>query len=492
MNCRLSQHFLSQANARLRAWAGRPMSWLPSRGSVVFTLLVAVALIGADQVIAKQSKGPAALNTSLDTITYQGRLTDSSGSPLTGTYVMAFRLYNSATGGTSLWEEYRTGADSVAVTRGLFAVRLGSLTAIPQSVITNNNSLWLGVTVGTDAEMAPRVQLGSVPYAFQANRAARAYGLSAPDGDPADAAIVDNGGKVGIGTTNPQAKLEIDGQSELLRLWNNDSATVSNGYVALGLGNTNRAGGNMNNWLSLMSYGDGYTGTLGSSLGGDSLPLDRADVIHADGESLIFANYLNKPFYFIQGVGGSGGPGYVPLAITGSGSVGIGTTSPYSILTVKQGAGNVLADGYSVYSSRRWKADIAPIENALAKVQQLRGVTFDWLGSGRRDLGLIAEEVGQVFPEIVDYEANGQDARSVDYSRLVAVLIEAIKEQQATVNTQQQQITTLQQQNQALDARLTALERGAPAGAAASWPSSAAVIVGAVLLSGAIVYRKSR
>lgn len=51
---------------------------------------------------------------------------------------------------------------------------LGSLTPIPQTVVTGNPNLFLGITVGTDGEMSPRVQLGSVPFAVQA--------LTVPDG----------------------------------------------------------------------------------------------------------------------------------------------------------------------------------------------------------------------------------------------------------------------------------------------------------------------
>ena len=81
---------------------------------------------------------------------------------------MIFRLYNAASGGTPLWTEQWTGSNSVQVSDGLFNVMLGSLTSIPQSIITGNNNLFLGITVGTDSEMAPRVQLGSVPFAVQA------------------------------------------------------------------------------------------------------------------------------------------------------------------------------------------------------------------------------------------------------------------------------------------------------------------------------------
>ena len=69
----------------------------------------------------------------------------------------------------------------------------------------------------------------------------------------------------------------------------------------------------------------------------------------------------------------------------------------------------------------------------MDKVQRLRGVSFDWRANGKHDIGLIAEEVGEVVPEVVAYEENGKDAKSVDYARLVAVLIEAVKEQQSEI-----------------------------------------------------------
>jgi hypothetical protein len=482
--------------------ATRLRDWLPSRGNLLFTLLVAFCLIGATTsgVLAAPQSRAAQAGTSTGTIAYQGRLADASGAALTGAYIIVFRLYDVASGGSSLWEESWTGTNSVQVTNGLFNVMLGSLTPIPQSLLNGNGSLWLGIDVGSDAEMTPRVQLGSAPYAFQsqhanladlanesqhASLADRAKGLSAPDGDPADAVIVDNDGKIGIGTTNPTAKLQIGGQGGLLSLWNNDSATVSTSYVDFQVGITNKPEGTANNWIDIMSFGDGYPGII-STGGGDSLPQSRTDLIFADGEAMMFANYYNKPFYFIQNAGSSYyGPSYIPLTIGGNGNVGIGTGAgnPSSILTVGQYRGNILADGYSVYSSGRWKENIAPIGDALSIVQQLRGVTFDWKESGKHDLGLIAEEVGKVLPQVVTYEANGQDARGVDYSRLVAVLIQATNEQQATISTQQQQIA-------ALDARLAALERsgGKPADPAVGLFSAWDVAVILAMAGGLIVF----
>ena len=95
-------------------------------------------------------------------------------------------------------------------------------------------------------------------------------------------------------------------------------------------------------------------------------------------------------------------------------------------------------------SSRRWKANIQALEGALEKVERLRGVSFDWKASGKHDIGLIAEEVGAVVPEVVAYEENGQDAIGVDYARLTALLIEAVKEQQTQIQQLHSEMEELQ------------------------------------------------
>jgi hypothetical protein len=106
---------------------------------------------------------------------------------------------------------------------------------------------------------------------------------------------------------------------------------------------------------------------------------------------------------------------------------------------------SALADSWSTRSSKRWKTEITPIEGALDIVEQLRGVRFEWTETGKRDVGLIAEEVGEVLPEIVQYEENGKDARSVDCGRIVSVLIEAVKEQQREIDTLRREVDSLKQ-----------------------------------------------
>jgi hypothetical protein len=144
--------------------------------------------------------------------------------------------------------------------------------------------------------------------------------------------------------------------------------------------------------------------------------------------------------------------------------VGIGTTTPSNLLTLGRGYGPSIADGWSTYSSRRWKTNIQTLHGALEKVQRLRGVSYDLKANGQHEVGVIAEEVGTVVPELVTYEANGKDARGVDYSRLTALLIEATKEQQALlrhqqklIRAQQAEIRAAQIQNTAQQAQISQL-----------------------------------
>ena len=105
--------------------------------------------------------------------------------------------------------------------------------------------------------------------------------------------------------------------------------------------------------------------------------------------------------------------------------VGIGKTDPAYTLDVD---GTIYASGDLVaFSDERKKTNIEPIPNALEKVLQLRGVTFDKIdGDDRRHAGVIAQEVEKVLPEVVYTDKDGM--KSVAYGNVIGLLIEAIKE----------------------------------------------------------------
>ena len=216
-------------NLRIPLWWASSPGWrrlaralTPHPGTLIVTLVVVAAILWAQSVGALPLRAPLAASTSTGTIAYQGRLTDADGNPLTDTYNMVFRLYDVASGGVPLWEEQWTGSNSVQASDGVFNVTLGSLTPIPQSVITGHDSLFLGITVGTDDEMTPRVQLGSVPFAVQA--------LTVPDGSITTEKIAD-GAVTSVKLANDLAvngDFTVDGIVY--------ASNLDRGYTAYGIG----------------------------------------------------------------------------------------------------------------------------------------------------------------------------------------------------------------------------------------------------------------
>jgi len=145
------------------------------------------------------------------------------------------------------------------------------------------------------------------------------------------------------------------------------------------------------------------------------------------------------------------------ITIESTGGVGIGDTDPtYRLELPNQSstAGRGRANAWVTYSSRRWKTNIRPIGDAMEKVKQMRGVYFDWKADGRSDVGMVAEEVGAVVPEVVDFEDNGTDARSLAYGRLVAVLVEALKQQEQRISELEQEVA----RHEELEKRIRLLE----------------------------------
>ena len=135
------------------------------------------------------------------------------------------------------------------------------------------------------------------------------------------------------------------------------------------------------------------------------------------------------------------------MTIASNKNVGIGTTSPASTLDV---VGEVRSNGTKLTSDIRFKKDIVPLKGALEKVNNLQGVSFNWRTndfkkrnfSNRPNIGIIAQEVEEVVPEVVHTDQNGY--KSVEYSKLVPLLIEAIKEQQETISALSAKVKTLE------------------------------------------------
>jgi hypothetical protein len=150
----------------------------------------------------------------------------------------------------------------------------------------------------------------------------------------------------------------------------------------------------------------------------------------------------------VEGIGVRG----ISFGQQGIGVVGQGEA--YDFLAVGSGV------NYGSQSSIRWKKNIVPIPDPLVKVLALRGVYFNWdeTHRGKHDIGMIAEEVGKVLPEIVIYEDNGIDASGMDYSKLTPLLVEAIKELKTENDNLKSQNGEQQSRIEGLESRLSKLE----------------------------------
>ena len=166
-------------------------------------------------------------------------------------------------------------------------------------------------------------------------------------------------------------------------------------------------------------------------------------------------NGVNERFY-IDGFADGGGAGYgggfrihtrdtvnvfhERMRITSDGNVSGSGTAQFSSLGINTApsgvAGAILATNDVVAfasSDERLKENLEPIGSAIDKVEQLTGYTFNWIPQDdvhvygdMKDIGVVAQEVEKVFPEIVADRENGYKA--VKYEKLTAVLIEAVKE----------------------------------------------------------------
>jgi len=313
-------------------------------------------------------------------INYQGRVTDDLGNPLNGTYWMTFSIWSSAEGGTMKWSSNPRA--SVEVEDGLFAYQLGSSYPLPEDIFLDSAN-WLEITVDGEV-ITPRTQLISVPYAYHA-RTTDGDGAWSIDGE----SVYHVDGYVGIGMSDPNTKLDVAGVIRILR---DDDFS----YPGEGEG--------------MELYYD---------------PFSRVGIIQV----------YDRPL------------GYRRLNIKG-GNVGISVMDPQYLLDV---GGSAHASSFPTSSDIRLKTNIKKLENVLDKLDRIQGVSFDWnetyesmgRSTGHREIGVIAQEVEEVFPELITTWSD-EDYRAVDYGRLTAVLIEAVKE--------------LKAENAELKTRITALE----------------------------------
>ncbi len=314
-------------------------------------------------------------------------------------------------------------------------------------------------------------------------------------GNPITRMTIDENGNVGIGTTIPSAKLEIvkvssttssdaikigiDGEYDAsIKFYDDDNEASQHYKITYGAGTQDLSfssdqydnalyltqSGSIGmgiktpyNHLHVKGIGNELIVTEGDDTGdvgyvGFQAPLDFSIGMFDDYSDSIFRIVNFKP-EAIEFSTDRSGTETIVMTMLDNGNVGIGDTSPDYALDVY---GTICQDTNSddtcdgtVTSDIRLKKNIVPIENALDKVLQLRGVHFQWdrtiypatyLGAGRQ-MGMIAQEVEELFPELIYEDMQGY--KMIDYQKLTALNIEAIKEQQTEIDQLKSEIDWL-------------------------------------------------
>lgn len=288
------------------------------------------------------------------------------------------------------------------------------------------------------------------------------------NGFAADGDLIVNG-NVGIGTSNPNYSLHVAGSTGF-RVQVGDNSVIKTRISANDLsafdGSNNPSILYLNydgGIVSLVPNGSGNVG-IGTAGPGRKLEVDFSNT--DDGGGIRLRNTASGGKMWGLTIAATGDINSVPAGslylredsvggvkflVNPNGNVGIGTIDPGGYRLYVNGT--AYSTGGWQSSDLRFKDNIKPIESPLDKILSIEGVAFDWKRDEFKDkgfpegrhYGVIAQRVEKVLPEVVREGPGGE--KSVSYTEIVPVLIEAIKEQQKEIERLKMEVTQFKTKN---------------------------------------------
>ena len=360
-------------------------------------------------------------------------------------------VYNSTAGGTNY--KYSTGVDdnvwivrdeTAAATRLLInsSGNVGIGTSSPSSYWANADDL----VVATSGNTGISVVSGTTSLGYLIFADSTAGGDNTRGGLGYDHSTnnmlfrvnndtkmtIDSSGNVGIGTSSPTSELHlhVSGAS------NGAQIKFDSDY---GIGYVGQENNTSNNLI------------LGSSTAGITFYASNAEKMRIDSGGKLGINN-SSPSYMLDIIAQSSvGPArlaaangdaqmYLQYNTSTTGQfIGCNSSGTFQVQRGSDGttmmsvdtSGTVSATNFNTTSDATLKTNVETLTGSLDAVKALRGVSFDWIENGNSEVGVIAQEVEAVLPDVVS--TNDQGIKSVKYGNMVAVLIEAIKEQQKRI-----------------------------------------------------------
>jgi len=313
------------------------------------------------------------------------------------------------------------------------------------------------LVAGTNITLTNNTGEGATPTIGLTNNAITIAGTSTSLGGSITLATITGGSGIVSGSSQVASGV-YSGVSGDITIASNGVATIAANSVALGTDTTgnymsNVTAGNAGIVVS-HTQGEGSSATI-SLVGGVVSGSAQIDVASTTGDIALGTRTSGDYVATITAgtgvstTGATTGEGIAHTISIGQ-SVATSASPTFAGLTIN-GAITATGDITAYYSSdKRYKNNIQPIENALAKVRTLNGVTWEWnddvneVTKAAPKTGLIAQEVQAVLPEVVKEKEDGY--LGLDYAKMMGLMVEAIKEQQIQIEKLQLEVADLKKQ----------------------------------------------
>lgn len=467
--------------------------------TLLFSMLT--VLIGLPTLVSAVEAPP-------ERMTYQGFVVDGNGTALGNAspenYEIIFRVWTAQSGGILKWSEQQT----VTVDKGYFSVLLGEGTEVNGELRPALSTVFMGtdaserfiaVTVkgigpgGADADILPRLQLVSAPFAYLAAQVApNSIGsASIANNTIASADVLDNSITGGDILNESITHLDLAPNSvyssEIAANAVGSSEVIDNSLTSSDLAAnsvySSELGANSVYASEIATGAVGSSEVLDNSLTANDLAANSvysSEIgANAVGSSEVINNSLTASDLAENSVGSSELASY----ITHNGRIGLNAQYGDVAFTLRAEAGeNHLVYAQDSNSTLRWyvniigqsfallghytgsdisyKQNIESVTNALDNVMQLKPKTYQLISNPElgMQIGFIAQDVQGVFPELI--VENPQDEKlGLNYSGFGVVAVAAIQELNEKVETLEEEKNTLLQRLEALESRVQSLEQ---------------------------------
>ena len=274
------------------------------------------------------------------------------------------------------------------------------------------------------------------------------------DKDASEKMRITSAGNVGIGTSSASYTLDVlnNASATLTTRIKNSNASGLSGILFDNNSSTAGASVAFNSSTNLFEFWTNSDNGFRWGYAGSSSSFTERMRIDSSGNLLVGTTSATQGGASVFGCFSSDLTSKYGVSVVSTQTTGTGSMMQFVFNTTQVGsiAANSVLTAYNTTSDYRLKENIVPMTGALAKVAQLKPVTYKWKVNGSDGQGFIAHELAEVVPDCVTGEKDAVNSdgkpvyQGIDTSQLVATLVSAIQEQQALIESLTTRLTALE------------------------------------------------